>query len=173
MSGALILAGWLLSSHQLLSVTLYLLAFVIGGFAKAKEGIEETFESKTLNVELLMIFAAVGSALIGYWAEGAVLIFIFSLSGALETYTMNKSSRDLTSLMKLEPEEATLIVNGETKRVSVADIKAGDTIVIKPGERVAADGIIESGSTSLDESALTGESMPVEKRRRRCVYGNC
>lgn len=77
MSGALILAGWLLSSHQLLSVTLYLLAFVIGGFAKAKEGIEETLESKTLNVELLMIFAAVGSALIGYWAEGAVLIFIF------------------------------------------------------------------------------------------------
>ncbi|MCY9191066.1 heavy metal translocating P-type ATPase, partial [Bacillus mojavensis] len=125
-SGALILAGWLLSAHQLLSVTLYLLAFVIGGFAKAKEGIEETLESKTLNVELLMIFAAVGSALIGYWAEGAVLIFIFSLSGALETYTMNKSSRDLTSLMKLEPEEATLIVNGETKRVPVADIKAGD-----------------------------------------------
>ncbi|MCG8399731.1 heavy metal translocating P-type ATPase, partial [Bacillus atrophaeus] len=81
-----------------------------------------TLESKTLNVELLMIFAAVGSALIGYWAEGAVLIFIFSLSGALETYTMNKSSRDLTSLMKLEPEEATLIVNGETKRVPVADI---------------------------------------------------
>ncbi|MEC1626217.1 heavy metal translocating P-type ATPase [Bacillus mojavensis] len=169
-SGALILAGWLLSAHQLLSVTLYLLAFVIGGFAKAKEGIEETLESKTLNVELLMIFAAVGSALIGYWAEGAVLIFIFSLSGALETYTMNKSSRDLTSLMKLEPEEATLIVNGETKRVPVADIKAGDKIVIKPGERVAADGVIESGSTSLDESALTGESMPVEKDAGDAVY---
>ncbi|MGV4320592.1 heavy metal translocating P-type ATPase [Bacillus mojavensis] len=169
-SGALILAGWLLSAHQLLSVTLYLLAFVIGGFAKAKEGIEETLESKTLNVELLMIFAAVGSALIGYWAEGAVLIFIFSLSGALETYTMNKSSRDLTSLMKLEPEEATLIVNGETKRVPVADIKAGDKIVIKPGERVAADGVIESGSTSLDESALTGESMPVEKNAGDAVY---
>ncbi|MFS0662977.1 heavy metal translocating P-type ATPase [Bacillus mojavensis] len=169
-SGALILAGWLLSAHQLLSVTLYLLAFVIGGFAKAKEGIEETLESKTLNVELLMIFAAVGSALIGYWAEGAVLIFIFSLSGALETYTMNKSSRDLTSLMKLEPEEATLIVNGETKRVPVADIKAGDKIIIKPGERVAADGVIEAGSTSLDESALTGESMPVEKNAGDAVY---
>ncbi|MFP9167126.1 heavy metal translocating P-type ATPase, partial [Enterococcus faecalis] len=82
-------------------------------------GIEETLESKTLNVELLMIFAAIGSALIGYWAEGAILIFIFSLSGALETYTMNKSSRDLTSLMQLEPEEATLMVNGETKRVPV------------------------------------------------------
>lgn len=78
----LILAGWLLSGYQVLSIILFLLAFVIGGFAKAKEGIEETLESKTLNVELLMIFAAVGSALIGYWAEGAILIFIFSLSGA-------------------------------------------------------------------------------------------
>ncbi|MEI1421137.1 metal-transporting ATPase PfeT [Bacillus cabrialesii] len=169
-SGALILAGWLLSGHQVVSITLYLLAFVIGGFAKAKEGIEETLESKTLNVELLMIFAAIGSALIGYWAEGAILIFIFSLSGALETYTMNKSSRDLTSLMKLEPEEATLMVNGETERVPVADLQAGDMIVIKPGERVAADGVIESGSTSLDESALTGESMPVEKNTGDAVF---
>ncbi|MFB0635700.1 metal-transporting ATPase PfeT [Bacillus rugosus] len=169
-SGALILAGWLLSGHQVLSITLYLLAFVIGGFAKAKEGIEETLESKTLNVELLMIFAAIGSALIGYWAEGAILIFIFSLSGALETYTMNKSSRDLTSLMQLEPEEATLMVGGETKRVPVSDLQAGDMIVIKPGERVAADGIIESGSTSIDESALTGESMPVEKNTGDAVF---
>ncbi|WGD81122.2 metal-transporting ATPase PfeT [Bacillus subtilis] len=169
-SGALILAGWLLSGYQVLSIILFLLAFVIGGFAKAKEGIEETLESKTLNVELLMIFASVGSALIGYWAEGAILIFIFSLSGALETYTMNKSSRDLTSLMQLEPEEATLMVNGETKRVPVSDLQAGDMIVIKPEERVAADGIIESGSTSLDESALTGESMPVEKNRGDAVF---
>lgn len=169
-SGALILAGWLLSGYQVLSIILFLLAFVIGGFAKAKEGIEETLESKTLNVELLMIFAAIGSALIGYWAEGAILIFIFSLSGALETYTMNKSSRDLTSLMQLEPEEATLMVNGETKRVPVSDLQAGDMIVIKPGERVAADGIIESGSTSLDESALTGESMPVEKNTGDTVF---
>lgn len=169
-SGALILAGWLLSGHQVLSVTLFLLAFVIGGFAKAKEGIEETLESKTLNVELLMIFAAIGSALIGYWAEGAILIFIFSLSGALETYTMNKSNRDLTSLMQLEPEEATLLIDDETKRVPVSDLQAGDMIVIKPGERVAADGIIESGSTSLDESALTGESMPVEKNTGDAVF---
>lgn len=91
-SGALILAAWFFTETKGLSVTLYILAFLIGGFAKAKEGIEDTLETKTLNVELLMIFAAVGSALIGYWAEGAVLIFIFSLSGALETYTMNEAT---------------------------------------------------------------------------------
>ncbi len=164
-SGVLILAAWFFTETKGLSVTLYILAFLIGGFAKAKEGIEDTIETKALNVELLMIFAAVGSALIGYWAEGAVLIFIFSLSGALETYTMNKSSRDLTSLMKLEPEEATLLADGREKRVPAAELKIGDMIVIKPGERVAADGIIESGVTSLDESALTGEAMPAEKQQ--------
>lgn len=169
-SGALILAAWFFTEAKGLSVTLYILAFVIGGFAKAKEGIEDTLETKALNVELLMIFAAVGSALIGYWAEGAVLIFIFSLSGALETYTMNKSSRDLTSLMKLEPEEATLLKDGQEKRVPAAELKIGDMIVIKPGERVAADGIIESGATSLDESALTGESMPAEKTAGDSVF---
>ncbi|MGF3514204.1 MULTISPECIES: heavy metal translocating P-type ATPase [Bacillus] len=169
-SGVLILAAWFFTETKGLSVTLYILAFLIGGFAKAKEGIEDTIETKALNVELLMIFAAVGSALIGYWAEGAVLIFIFSLSGALETYTMNKSSRDLTSLMKLEPEEATLLADGREKRVPAAELKIGDMIVIKPGERVAADGIIESGVTSLDESALTGEAMPAEKTAGDSVF---
>ncbi|MDJ1631847.1 hypothetical protein QNN00_21695 [Bacillus velezensis] len=103
---------------------MYILSALIGDFAKAKEGIEDTIETKALNVELLMIFAAVGSALIGYWAEGAVLIFIFSLSGALETYTMNKSDRDLTSLMKLEPEEATLLADGREKRVPVLNLRS-------------------------------------------------
>ncbi|WP_026579801.1 heavy metal translocating P-type ATPase [Bacillus sp. SB47] len=170
LSGLLILAGWLLSGNKTLSVVLFILAFCIGGFAKAKEGIQETLAEKTLNVELLMIFAAVGSALIGYWAEGAVLIFIFSLSGALETYTLNKSKRDLTSLMKLEPEEAVLLEEERTRTVAAADLQAGDLILIKPGERIAADGEIESGKTSIDESPLTGESIPAEKTLGDAVF---
>lgn len=79
-SGILILIGWFLKDETMWSIPLFILAFVIGGFAKAKEGIEETISSKTLNVELLMIFAAIGSAIIGYWAEGAILIFIFRLA---------------------------------------------------------------------------------------------
>lgn len=169
LSGLLILAGWLLSGNETLSVVLFILAFCIGGFAKAKEGIQETLSEKTLNVELLMIFAAVGSALIGYWAEGAVLIFIFSLSGALETYTLNKSKRDLTSLMKLEPEEAVLLEKEGTRTVA-ADLQAGDLILVKPGERIAADGEIETGKTSIDESALTGESIPAEKTLGDAVF---
>ncbi|MEK5502376.1 heavy metal translocating P-type ATPase [Bacillus sp. FSL M8-0168] len=170
LSGILIAAGWLFSAREALSAALFLAAFCIGGFAKAKEGILETLSEKTLNVELLMIFAAIGSALIGYWAEGAILIFIFSLSGALETYTLNKSKRDLTSLMKLEPEEAVRLEDGRQRKVAATELEAGDVIMVKPGERIAADGEIESGQTSVDESALTGESIPVEKKGGDAVF---
>ena len=100
------------------SVIIYLLAYVIGGFAKAKEGIESTIQDKELNVEILMILAAIGSAIIGYWTEGAILIFIFALSGALETYTMNKSHREISALMDLQPEEAMRITNGISEESS-------------------------------------------------------
>ncbi|MGF2615060.1 cadmium-translocating P-type ATPase [Rossellomorea vietnamensis] len=163
-SGVFILLGWLLADNSSsVSITFYLLAFVIGGFAKAKEGIEETIAERELNVEMLMIFAAIGSAIIGYWTEGAILIFIFAVSGALETYTLNKSQRELSSLMDLQPEEA-LRVNGQSEeRVHVSELSIGDHILIKPGERVPSDGLIVKGSTTIDEAAISGESMPVSK----------
>ena len=74
-------------------ITCYILAYIVGGYAKAKEGIEDTIEEKELNVEMLMLFAAIGAAIIGYWAEGAILIFIFALSGAMESYTLSKSQK--------------------------------------------------------------------------------
>ena len=100
-SGVLLLIGWFLLNKDMdtISAVIFVSAFIIGGYAKAKEGIEETIATKQLNVELLMIFAAIGSAIIGYWLEGAVLIFIFGLSGALETYTMNKSHKEISSLV--------------------------------------------------------------------------
>jgi Zn2+/Cd2+-exporting ATPase len=172
LSGALILAGWLLDKYGqgADSIIAYLLAFVIGGFAKAKEGIEATYENKELNVEMLMIFAAIGSAIIGYWTEGAILIFIFAVSGALETYTMNKSHKEISSLMELQPEEATLLANGYEKRVSVAELRVGDQILIKPGERIPSDGTIVKGHTNIDEAAITGESMPVTKSTQEEVF---
>ncbi|MBY6051990.1 cadmium-translocating P-type ATPase [Cytobacillus firmus] len=165
LSGVLILAGWLLdrSGMETPSIAAYLLAFIIGGFAKAKEGIEETIENKELNVEMLMIFAAIGSAIIGYWTEGAILIFIFAVSGALETYTMNKSHKEISSLMELQPEEALRITDGSEERVHVSELEIGDFILVKPGERVPSDGTIVKGHSSLDEAAITGESLPVSK----------
>ncbi|WP_445489865.1 heavy metal translocating P-type ATPase [Niallia sp. 03133] len=162
-SGVLILIGWL-APQENLSISAYILAFIIGGFAKAKEGIEETIENKELNVEMLMVFAAIGSAIIGYWTEGAILIFIFAVSGALETYTMNKSSKEISSLMSLQPEEAVkLLPDGREAVVPVASLSISDQILIKPGERIPADGTIIVGDSSIDEAAITGESVPVTK----------
>ena len=173
LSGVLILIGWLLSSQGIesFSIVFFLLAFVIGGFAKAREGIEATIEERKLNVEILMILAAVGSAIIGYWIEGAILIFIFALSGALETYTLNKSHKEISALMDLQPEKATkLDQNGEETVVATADLKIGDTILIKAGERVPSDGVILRGNTNIDEAAITGEPIPVMKKEKDEVF---
>lgn len=166
MAGIFILLAWRLdtSGQTTASVLLYLIAFCVGGFAKAKEGIEETIEERKLNVDLLMVLAAIGSAAIGYWTEGAILIFIFAVSGALETYAMNKSHREISALMNLQPEEAWLVRGGfEPMKVSVSTLQIGDHLLIKPGERIPADGIIFKGQSSIDESAISGEPLPISK----------
>ena len=149
--------------QETLAVTLFIASFLIGGFFKAREGITETIKNKTLNVEILMILAAIGSGIIGYWEEGAILIFIFAMSGALESYTTSKSHRELTALMDLQPQEAWLIKNGSEIRVPVEQLQVGDHILVKPGEQIPADGVIVNGKTSIDEATITGESIPVYK----------
>ncbi|MCM3639081.1 cadmium-translocating P-type ATPase [Sporosarcina luteola] len=167
-SGILILAAWLIGKDgsSTISISLYGIAFLIGGFAKAKEGIEETIADKQLNVEMLMVLAAIGSAIIGYWAEGAILIFIFAISGALETYTLNKSHKEISSLMELQPEVAWLIQeDGSTVSVATDSLSVGSRILVKPGERIPVDGVIIQGATSVDMSAINGESVPVTKAK--------
>ncbi len=166
LSGILIVAAWLSGKNgaDSISIVLYVIAFLIGGYAKAKEGIEETIENKELNVEMLMVFAAVGSALIGYWAEGAVLIFIFAVSGALETYTLNKSHKEISSLMELQPEVARLILrDGSEQSVPTDSLSVGAWLLVKAGERIPVDGIVRKGATSIDMSAINGESVPADK----------
>ncbi len=131
---------------------------------KRKRVITETIKSRKLNVEILMILAAIGSAIIGYWVEGAILIFIFAMSGALETYAMNKSHREISALMELQPEEAWLVRGGfEPIKVAVSELTPGDHVLVKPGERIPVDGVIFKGQSTIDEAAITGESMPVTK----------
>src|SRR5690606_6385174 len=112
----------------------------------------------------------IGSAIIGYCTEGAILIFIFAVSGALESYTMIKSQRELTSLIEMQPEEALLINNGMERKVHVSKLSIGDHILIKPGERIPADGIIIKGQSNIDESPITGESIPVHKDVQEEVF---
>ena len=165
-SGVLIVIAWLLGKNGLEqpSVIMYIIAFIIGGFAKAKEGIEETIANKELNVEMLMVFAAIGSGLIGYWAEGAILIFIFAISGAMETFTLNKSHQEISALMEMQPEEAWLIQEDGTEiKVATSSLQVGSKLLVKPGERIPVDGAIIHGTTSVDMSAINGESVPVTK----------
>lgn len=171
-SGVLIAAGWILDKSELgtASIITYIVAFIIGGFAKAKEGIEETITNKELNVEMLMIFAAIGSCLIGYWTEGAILIFIFAVSGAMETYTMNKSHKEISALMELQPEQALRIKDGYEEKIHVSELLIGDFILVKPGERIPSDGIIAKGHSTIDEAAITGESIPVSKDKKDAVF---
>lgn len=166
LSGIIIFFAWRMDSVGLetASIAAYITAYVIGGYSKAKEGITETIKSRKLNVEILMILAAVGSAIIGYWTEGAILIFIFAMSGALETYAMNKSHREISALMELQPEEAWLVRGGfEPIKVPVSELTPGDHVLVKPGERIPVDGVIFKGQSTIDEAAITGESMPVTK----------
>ena len=166
-AGVLIVAAWLIGKNgaEVFSITLYIIAFLIGGYAKAKEGIEETINDKELNVEMLMVFAAIGSAIIGYWAEGAILIFIFAISGALETYTLNKSHKEIASLLELQPEEAWLVQDdGSDIKVSTDSLAVGSILLVKPGERIPVDGKVTSGATSVDMSAINGESIPATKK---------
>lgn len=151
---------------------LFALSFIIGGYYKAHEGVTETLKNKVLNVEVLMILAALGAFATNNFSEGAILILIFSVSGALETYTTAKSEKALTSLLNLAPNEATLWQDGNESVVAVDTLKVGDVVIVKVGEQVPVDGTIIKGSTSLNEANITGESIPVEKTEQDAVFAS-
>lgn len=163
-SGLLMLVAWLTSQwSEPISIVLYVISYAVGGWVKAKEGVETLLKERDLDVNLLMIAAAMGAASIGYWNEGAMLIFIFALSGALESYTMERSRKDISSLMELQPETALRIEKGEMVKVSINLLEIGDLILVKPGELIPADGKIYRGSSAVNQASITGESVPVDK----------
>lgn len=151
-------------------IGIYGLAFLIGGFAKAKEGVLKTIENKALNVEILMIMAAIGALILGDYKEGAILIFIFAVSGVLEEYATLKSEKALTELLTLAPDVAIVVDGHEEIEVLVKDLEIGNIVMVKVGEQIPVDGIIVEGSTSIDESMITGEFVPVDKLKGANVY---
>lgn len=168
-----ILSGILMIIGQITGQNIFLiLAIAVGGYEETVEGIKDTIENKSLNVELLMIFSAIGASLIGYYMEGAILIFIFALAGSLEAVTLDRSKREIASLMELQPTEATLrLEDGSTQVVSVSDLNLNDVILVAVGEIIPTDAMIIEGTSSLEEAAITGESLPVEKTVGDSVYG--
>lgn len=151
------------------AIGLYVAAYAAGGAFPLQTALTSLVRGR-LNVDLLMIVAAVGAAFIGDWGEGTVLLFLFSLSGALESYAMGRTTNSIRSLMRLRPLEATLIDAEGERRVAVETLKLGDRLRIRPGERFPADAIVREGETWADESTLTGESVPVPKPEGSDVY---
>ncbi|MGB0386000.1 MAG: heavy metal translocating P-type ATPase, partial [Ardenticatenaceae bacterium] len=141
----------------------YVVAYLSGGFFGTIESLKALREFK-LNVDFLMILAALGAATIGEWAEGATLLFLFSLSNTLQAYALDRSRNAIRALMDLRPPEATVRrPDGTDVVVPLDELKVGDIILVKPGERLPVDGRVRSGSSSIDQAAITGESIPVDK----------
>ncbi|NOU80202.1 cadmium-translocating P-type ATPase [Paenibacillus sp. LMG 31459] len=163
-SGLMMLIAWAASGwSETISVILYVISYSIGGWIKAKEGVETLVKERDLDVNLLMIAAALGAASIGYWNEGAMLIFIFALSGALESYTMERSKKDISSLLALKPATAVRIEQGAMNEVAIDLLAIGDLLLVRPGELIPADGKVCRGESSVNQASITGESLPVDK----------
>jgi Cd2+/Zn2+-exporting ATPase len=170
-SGVLMLMAWGVSHwSQWFSVILYVVSYALGGWSKAREGIETLIRERDLDVNLLMIAASLGAAAIGYWNEGAMLIFIFALSGALESYTTERSSKDISELMALKPETALRLSLEGTETVAIEQLLPGDLLLVKPGELIPADGRISKGVSAVNQASITGESVPVNKAAGDEVY---
>ncbi len=143
---------------------MWIVAYMAGGYRPFKESLSALFQGK-LNVDTLMVSAAIGAAVLGDWVEGAVLLFLFSLSGTLEAYATYHTNRSIESLIQLRPRQATRI-SMELSIDEVVDVEAlqvGDLLRVRPGERFAIDGIVIEGESWVDESTLTGESEPIQK----------
>ncbi|MCA9760746.1 MAG: HAD-IC family P-type ATPase, partial [Streptococcus sp.] len=150
----------------------FILAFLIGGYLSAKDGLSELIFDKHLSVDVLMILAAIGSGIIGYWMEGALLIFIFSLSNTLEELAMEKSRNAIASLMNMTPPTARKIEeNGDITVLETADIHIGDFLQVRKGDTVPLDGRLMSNQSIFDESMITGEPLPAEKLMGATVIG--
>jgi Cd2+/Zn2+-exporting ATPase len=158
---AFALAGWLLGEAPLARGA-FVVAYVAGALGPSVAALQH-LRDRQLSVDLLMVLAALGAAIIGEWAEGAVLLFLFTLSGTLEAYAMYRTTRSIESLIQLRPREAALLRGGEEVRVPIDELAIGDVVRVRPGERFPVDGAVTDGETWADEATLTGESTPIHK----------
>ncbi|MBJ8325358.1 heavy metal translocating P-type ATPase [Streptococcus pacificus] len=169
----LIIIGFIVQRYQPTIGTLILImAFVVGGYDSAKEGFLDLIENHHLNVDILMFLAAIGAGLIGYWLEGAILIFIFSLSNSLEELAMEKSKNAISALMSLTPDVARkMTADGQIVEVATDSLKIGDAVQVRKGEAIPIDGTLNTTFALVDESMVTGEPISVEKYENDTLIG--
>ncbi|MEW6696156.1 MAG: heavy metal translocating P-type ATPase [Bacillota bacterium] len=171
-AGILLSLGWGL--HYMLDMeaaarAFYLTCIAVGGFAVIRKALLSLTRLR-LDMNVLMTLAVTGAIMIGEWSEGATVAFLFSVSEALESYTMDKARNSIRRLMSLAPDAAVVMRGGREIKLPVGDITVGDILVIRPGEKIALDGVILSGASSINQSAITGESVPVDRQAGDEVY---
>ena len=150
------LPGWI-------PIALFVVAYIFGGFFTVREAFEN-LRQKRFEIDTLMLVAAAGAAALGAWAEGALLLFLFSIGHALEHYAMGRAKRAIEALAELAPRTAHVRRDGQVVELPVEDLVVGDTVVVRPNERLPADGFVVVGATSINQAPVTGESMPVDKQ---------
>jgi len=155
---------------QIVEIPLYIIAIVLGGFHWVREGVEELIEEREIGIEILMMGATVGSAVLGMWDEAAFLVFLYGTAEGLEEYAYAKARHSIRELLDLAPKEAQVIKDGKEVTIPAESLAIGDVFMVRPGEAIATDGLIIEGRSSIDEAPVTGESMPVEKKEADKVF---
>ncbi len=145
------------------STILYITAMIIGGYYWAKEGIDELIHCKEVDIELLMLAAAIGAGVLGLWEEAALLVFIYGAAEGLEGYTFARTRASIRKLLDLAPKKARVLKNGKEATIAATKLQVDDIFIVRPGESLPTDGVIVKGSSSINEAPVTGESIPVEK----------
>ncbi|MDO8533579.1 MAG: cation-translocating P-type ATPase [Xanthobacteraceae bacterium] len=148
----------------------YWIAIPLGGWHWTREGIEKLIEEREVGIEILMIAATAGSAILGLWDEAAALVFLYGAAEGTEEYTYARTRHAIRALLDLAPKEAHVLRDGKEITVPAETLKPGDRFLVRPGEALPTDGIIRVGQSSLDESPVTGESIPVDKGPGMKVY---
>lgn len=174
-SGVLLAVGWLVgrdaSVPPLVPIAFFAAAYVFGAFDIVAHFVGELRQGKfRFNIDLLMVVAAIGAAILGEWVEGALLLFLFSLGHALEHYALGRAKNAIAALAELAPQTAIVVRDGRETVVPIADVRPGDRVVVKPAERIPVDGIVREGRSAVNQAPITGESVPVDKAPDEPVF---
>jgi Zn2+/Cd2+-exporting ATPase len=161
-----LLIGWLSaqinSEENISSILAYGAAILVGGHRLFITGLKNLFRLE-FDMRTLMTIAVIGAAIIGEWGEGATVVILFAISEVLESYSMDKARQSIRSLMDITPKEALIRRGNQEFTIEVDEIRIGDTLIVKPGQKIAMDGTVVKGLSSVNQAAITGESVPVSK----------
>jgi Cd2+/Zn2+-exporting ATPase len=160
----------LLGEPASVSWIIYHVSVVAGGMYVGVLGLRELIVERRFSVEFLMSVAALGAAYLGFLFEAATVLFLYSLAEYFEHYIQDRAARTVEKLSQFMPDKASVIVDGSEKTVGVGEVRPGMMMMVRPGERVALDGTVVEGCSSVDQSLVTGESIPILKKTGDCVY---